>query len=611
MRNPEVACDSQTSRSPLPDRGFLGVSHSVRGRFWQLASADTHTVSSLLRHSEMPEVMARAMAVRDIGEADVKDYLAPTVRDLLPNPSSLQDMDAAVERIVQAILSDEAIAVFGDYDVDGATSTALLIRYMRQVGKDVDIHIPDRITEGYGPNAPAVEALRARGADLLITVDCGVTSFAAISAARRAGLDVVILDHHQVEDSLPEAVAVVNPKRTDDTSGVDYLAAVGVVFLLLVGLNRSLRTKGYFSSDRPEPNLMQLLDLVAFGTVCDVVPLKGVNRAFVTQGLKILAEGRNPGLTALINITAIKPPLGTYHIGFVMGPRINAGGRVGQSDLGARLLSCDDPDQAAMLAEELEQNNLARRDIEATALREAIAQVEQTMPPDCRALVAAGENWHPGVVGLVASRLKERFNIPSCAVTFMGGQGKGSGRSVDGVNLGAAILAAREAGVLVTGGGHAMAAGFTVERENLSKLCSFLSDHVKQQAGQEKPLVPVTVDGAIDIHAAGPDLVESLSRMEPFGAGNDEPRFAVPSVRIGRADVVGNNHIRAFAFGSNGGRLKLIAFRAVETDLGRALLNHRDRQMHLLGALRADNWNGRRGVQFVVEDAAFVDADQS
>jgi len=564
-------------------------------------------ISSMMRRFDLPEVVARAMAVRGVTDDQVESYLSPTLRVLLPNPSSMAGMDVAVERLVKAILAKECIAIFGDYDVDGATSTALLTRYLHVLGLDVKIHIPDRLSEGYGPNAGAVEALREAGASLLVTVDCGVTSFEALKAANACGLDVIVLDHHQVEDTLPEAVAVVNPKRHDDDSGADGLAAVGVVFMVLVGLNRALRTAGAFTEAWPEPDLKQFLDLVAFGTVCDVVPLVGVNRAFVTQGLKVLSEGGNAGLASLVTMTAAKAPLGTYHIGFVMGPRINAGGRVGQSDLGARLLSCDDPEKAAILAAELEQNNLERREIEAAALREAVAQVETTMPEDCRALVAAGENWHPGVVGLVAARLKERFNIPACAVTFLSGQGKGSGRSVAGVNLGEAILAAREAGVLLSGGGHAMAAGFTVDREKLPELCSFLSDHVRKQAGQEKVTMPVAVDGAIDIVAAAPELVSVLSRMEPFGAGNEEPRFAVPSVRLSRVDVVGGSHVRAFAVGSNGGRLKLIAFRVSENDLGRAMLNHQDRQVHLLGALREDNWNGRKGVQFVVEDMAWAD----
>jgi len=591
----------------MQDKAFLGVEQSVRGRKWVLSTADRHVIASMIRRYDLPEVVARAIAVRGVHEDEVDAYLNPTLRALLPNPSSLQDMDAAVARLVTAIRKREKVAVFGDYDVDGATSTALFVRYFRMMGQEVIIHIPDRVTEGYGPNSNAILKLREDGAQVLVTVDCGVTSFEALHTANQAGFDVIVLDHHQVEEKLPPAVAVVNPKRHDDNSGTDNLAAVGVVFMLLVGLNRALRQAGLFTDEMPEPDLKQLLDLVAFGTVCDVVPLTGVNRAFVAQGLKVLDAGVNAGLASLVSMTGAKSPLGTYHIGFVMGPRINAGGRVGRSDLGARLLSSDDADHASNLVAELEQNNVARREIEANALREAIDQAEKNMPKDCRALVVAGEDWHPGVVGLVAARVKERFNVPACAVTFLSGHGKGSGRSVEGVNLGAAILAAREAGVVETGGGHAMAAGFTVARNKLPDLCAFLSEHVKSQVGQEKTVLPMSVDGAIDIHAAVPELVELLSRMEPFGAGNDEPRFAVPSVRIGRADIVGGNHVRAFAFGSNGGRLKLIAFRASETELGRTLLNHQDRQVHLLGMLRADNWNGRKGVQLVVEDIAFVD----
>ena len=592
------------------ETAFLDVRRSVRGHIWRLSPADSELVSLLTRRFDLPEVVARAMVARGITADTAESYLTPTLRALLPDPSRLIDMDRAVARLVAAVKAGEPIGVFGDYDVDGATSSALLSRYLRGVCLDVRVHIPDRIAEGYGPNAAALIALRDAGAKLLLTVDCGTTAFEALQTARAAGLEVIVVDHHQVEDTLPEALAVVNPKRHDDTSGAEDLAAVGVTFLLLVALNRALRLAGVFGPERPEPDLMALLDLVAFGTVCDVVPLTGVNRAFVSQGLKVLTGGGNVGLASLAEMSGVKAPLGTYHIGFVMGPRINAGGRVGKSDLGARLLACDDPVLARYIAGELDQHNTARREIEAAALDEAVAQVETTMPPDCSVVVAAGEEWHPGVVGLVAARLKERFNIPACAVTFLGEHGKGSGRSVPGVNLGAAVLAAREAGVLLSGGGHAMAAGFTVARKDLLRLCAFLSDHIHAQEGSGV-VAPVLVDGAIDLRGATPELVAVLARMEPFGAGNEEPRFAVPCVRLGRAEMVGGGHVRAHAYGKSGGRLKVIAFRAADGELGRALLGHRDRLVHLLGALRADNWNGRNDVQFVVEDLAWVDQSEA
>ncbi|WP_337996255.1 single-stranded-DNA-specific exonuclease RecJ [Oleispirillum naphthae] len=587
---------------------FLGVRRSLRGRFWRLNPADAALVSTLIRRFGLPEVVARAMAARGIGEAAAEAYLSPTLRTLLPDPSRLADMDRAVARLAAAVAAAEPLAVFGDYDVDGATSAALMVRYFRALGMPVAVHIPDRITEGYGPNAAAILGLRDRGARLLVTVDCGVTAFAALEAARDAGMEVIVVDHHQVEEALPAAFAVVDPKRRDDASGAEALAAVGVTFLLLVGLNRALRAAGRFSAGRPEPDLMRMLDLVAFGTVCDVVPLTGINRAFVAQGLKVLAAGGNTGLAALAEMAGVTTPE-TYHIGFVLGPRINAGGRVGTSDLGVRLLSCDDPAEARALAAELEEHNVSRREIEAAALDEAVAQVEATLPPDSPVVVAAGEDWHPGVVGLVAARLKERFNVPACAVTFLGEHGKGSGRSVPGVNLGAAVLAAREAGVLLTGGGHAMAAGFTIMRSELSRFCTFLADHVRAQRAGGEAVTVVPVDGAIDVRGAVPELVSVLARMEPFGAGNDEPRFAVPAVRLGRAEIVGSSHVRAHAYGKNGGRLKIIAFRAAEEELGRALLAHRDRPLHLLGALRADTWQGRNEVQLVVEDAAWADEE--
>ncbi len=598
MPDDTALCDPQA---------FLGVSRSVRGRLWRLQPAAAETVSALTRRFGLPEVVARAMAARGVTEADAETYLNPTLRALMPDPSRLADMDVAVARLARAVTARETIAIFGDYDVDGATSAALLARYFTGLGVPVRTHIPDRIAEGYGPNARALLGLRDAGANLLITVDCGVTAFDAIAAACAGGMEVIVVDHHQVEESLPACLAVVDPKRRDDTSGADDLAAVGVAFLLLVGLNRALRAAGAFGPERPEPDLKALLDLVAFGTVCDVVPLRGLNRAFVVQGLKVLGEGGNVGLACLAARAGLTAAPETYHIGFVMGPRINAGGRVGKSDLGARLLACDDRAVANAIAEELEQHNADRREIEATALAEAISQSDRIMPADGPVVVAAGEDWHPGVVGLVAARLKERFNVPACAVTFLGEIGKGSGRSVPGVNLGAAILAAREAGVLLSGGGHAMAAGFTVARAELSRFCAFLSDHVRAQMAGGPAVSEQFVDGAIDIGAATPALVETLARMEPFGAGNEEPRFVVPSVRLGRVDTVGAGHVRAHAYGRAGGRLKVIAFRCADDDLGAALLAHRDRQVHLLGALRADTWQGRRDVQFVVEDLAFAE----
>ena len=585
---------------------LFGVERSIRGRTWRLATADEGASAALVRRFGLPEVAARAMAARGIGEDDARSYLEPTLRALMPDPLTLCDMDRAVDRLARAVLSREPVAVFGDYDVDGATSAALLVRYLRGLGVAVSVRIPDRLTEGYGPNAAAVREL-ARSARLLVTVDCGVTAFEALSAAREAGMEAVVLDHHQAEGDLPSALAVVDPKRPGDASGMDNLAAVGVVFLLLAGLNRALRGAGAFSSGHSEPDLLRLLDLVAFGTVCDVVPLVGLNRAFVAQGLKVLAARGNLGLATLADTAGITGPLSAYHIGFVLGPRINAGGRVGTSDLGVRLLTCDDPAEAATLAEELERHNGERREIEAATLLAAIEQVESTMPPDSAVAVAAGEDWHPGVVGLVAARLKERFNVPACAVTFQGGRGKGSGRSVPGVNLGAAILAAREAGILLSGGGHAMAAGFTLTRDRLSDFCTFLSDQVRAQIHGTTPAADLILDAALDVVGANAALVASLTRMQPFGPGNEEPRFAVPSVRLGRVDVVGAGHVRGHAYGSGGGRLKIIAFRAADDDLGQALLTHRDRPIHLAGTLRADTWQGRTDVQLVLEDAAWAE----
>lgn len=587
---------------------FLGVENSFSGRRWiARAGEDGETERLGLAISQrlgLPEVVGRVMAARGVGLDEAELFIRPSLRDQMPDPSKFQGMDEAAERICGAIEAGETIGVFGDYDVDGATSTAVLGRFFDAVGVKWISHIPDRRTEGYGPNLPALLGLKDRGAGLVLTVDCGITAFEPLAGAADAGLDTIIVDHHVAEPALPRAVAVINPNRLDDDSGFGYLAAVGVSYMLVVAVNRALRAKGWYEGRR-EPNLLQWLDMVALGTVCDVVPLIGLNRAFVTQGLKIMGQRGNTGLNALSEVARLDSKPGPYHLGFLLGPRVNAGGRVGKADLGARLLSGDDPAIASGLAKELDEFNTERKEIEAGVLAQAVEQAE-AMGKDTPFLLVASEDWHEGVIGIVAGRLRERFNRPACVVSLEGGIGKGSGRSVPGVDLGAAIIAAHQQGLLEKGGGHAMAAGFSVKAENLKAFQEFMSDRVRAQLEDQPLVASINLDGAVTIGGAGLDLLDALDMVGPFGSGNSEPRFAFPAVSIVKADVVGQNHVRCVFASGDGKRLKGIAFRAMDSDLGPALLKSGGAKLHVSGHLRRDDWQGRSGVQLFIDDAAPV-----
>lgn len=583
---------------------FLGVERSLSGRRWLARPGDERLALALAQRLGLPELVGRVLASRGVGLDEAEGFLNPTLRDLLPDPGHLLGMERAVARLVAAVTGGETIGVFGDYDVDGATSSALLRNALADMGAQARVYIPDRIKEGYGPNAPALLRLKDEGVSVVVTVDCGTTAFEALEAAAQAGLDMIVVDHHVGEAALPAALAVINPNRLDETSPHGHLAAVGVAFLLAVGLNRGLKQAGWYK-DRPAPDLMRWLDLVALGTVCDVVPLVGINRALVVQGLKVMAKRNNVGLAALADVAGVKERPDSYTLGYVLGPRVNAGGRVGEAELGTRLMSTDDPAEAAEIARQLEGYNKDRQEIEAVVLLDAIEQVEGR-PDDGRPLLmAAGENWHPGVIGIVAGRLKERYGRVACVVALEGDQGKGSGRSVPGLDLGSAIIAARQAGLLRAGGGHAMAAGFTVARDKLDALSDFLAERL--QAQLEGELVPLLeLDGALDAGAAGIELVETLSQVGPFGSGNPEPRFAVSGARIVKADVVGSGHVRLMLAGAGGKRLKAIAFRAADSEMGHALLSSSGAAFHLAGTLRVDTWQGNSSVQLIVDDAAFA-----
>lgn len=583
----------------------LGVETSLSGKRWRARLDDARLGLALAQRLDAPEIVGRVLAARGVGIDDAEAFLAPSLRTMLPDPSHLLDMDRAVERLATALERDEPIAIFGDYDVDGATSTAVLKRYLDAVGARTLFYIPDRMAEGYGPNTPAMLSLKEQGARVVVTVDCGTSAFEPLAAAKEAGLDVVVVDHHIAEARLPEAFAVVNPNRFDETSPHRQLAAVGVTFLLLVGLNRHLREAQWFQrKGLPAPDLMGLLDIVALGTVADVVPLTGVNRALVSQGLKVMARRHHVGLARLADIANMDEAPDTYHLGFLLGPRINAGGRVGKADLGTRLLLTDDSDEAVGLAMELDRLNRERREIEAAVEEEAMELAERQSGAPF--ILVARQGWHPGVIGIVAGRLKERYYRPVFVIGFDGDIGKGSGRSVPGVDLGSAVTAARQAGLLVNGGGHAMAAGLTVELDRVEEVHAFLAKRIEAQIGDSGLVPTLGIDGVLAPSAADLQLVNLLERIGPYGTGNPTPRFALPGVRIVRADVVGNGHVRCIMAGGDGARLKGIAFRKADSELGNALLASGGRAMNVAGTLRRDSWNGREDVQLFIDDAAFA-----
>jgi single-stranded-DNA-specific exonuclease len=588
---------------PLPP-AFLGVERAVTGRRWRSRQADDRLALMLAQRLGVPEIVARLLASRGVTAETADGFLNPRLRDLLPDPARFRDMERAVARLMAAIRGGERIAVFGDYDVDGATSAALLHRFFAAAGLPLRLYIPDRVTEGYGPNRAALLRLQAEGIGVVITVDCGITAFEPLAAAAAAGLAVIVLDHHVAEPLLPEAAAVINPNRLDEAPGHGQLAAVGVAFLLVVALNRALRQAGFYGPLRPEPDLMQWLDLVALGTICDVVPLTGLNRALVAQGLKVMARRGNPGLVALADVAGVSERLGTYHAGFVLGPRVNAGGRVGASELGARLLSTDDPAEAAAIAARLDLLNGERRALEKTVLDAAIAQIEAGPPPAGALVMAAAAGWHQGVIGIVAARLKERYGRPACVVAIdASGVGKGSGRSVPGLDLGSAVIAARQAGLLLNGGGHPMAAGFAVAADRLAELTAFLATRL-DGAGGGPPRPVLDLDGALAAGAATAELIGRLQQLAPFGSGNAEPRFAIADARLVEASVVGDAHVRCILAGADDRRLKAIAFRCLDGPLGPALLRSAGAAWHLAGHLRLESWQGVERVQLLIDDAA-------
>lgn len=582
----------------------LGVDRSLSGQAWRWR--DEQSDDGRLQPDDL---VTRILLSRGASRERIDDFRRPSLRAFMPDPSLFKDMDHAAHRLAMAVERGETIAVYGDYDVDGATSAALLILVLRHLGRFARPYIPDRLLEGYGPSADALVGLKQEGVDLVVTVDCGAQAFEALAAARRSGLDVIVVDHHKCSTQLPEVVALVNPNRLDESpeaASHGHLAAVGVAFLLAAALVRTLRHRGFFEN-RQEPDLMALLDIVALGTVADVAQLKGLNRAFVSQGLKVLAHRRNIGLAALADVARVNKVPGAHELGFAFGPRINAGGRVGQADLGVRLLTTQNPAEAREIAEELDRLNDERRAIEAAVTEQALELASTTS--NAPVAIVAANGWHPGVIGIVAGRLKERLGKPSIVISLDDqGVGKGSGRSVAGVDLGAAIIAARESGFLLAGGGHAMAAGLTVASGGVDRFSGWLAERLADQCAAAQESRSLSLDALLAPGGINAHFAEAIEEGGPYGHGWPQPRIATGPVRLVKSDIVGTGHVRLVAGGEDGRTFKAIAFRAADSDMGQTLLNSGgSRRFWLAGRVKKDEWSGRGAAELHLDDAAFAD----
>jgi len=594
------------------NRLFLGVEQSACGRAWRdrLDERGAALALAIAQRHDVPELLARILAGRGVEVEEVKAFLDPTVRTLMPDPSVLAGMAATAARLADAVQRDETVAIFGDYDVDGATAAATLAHFLRHCGLTPIIHIPDRIFEGYGPNVEAIRALAGRGATLLVTVDCGTTSHEPLAEARRLGLAAIVIDHHLADEALPDALAVVNPNRLDDLSALGHLAAVGLVFMTVVAVNRELRARGFWTAERPEPDLLGMLDLVALGTVADVVPLKGLNRAFVAKGLLALRRRENVGLTALMDVARLGGPPEPWHLGFLLGPRINAGGRIGRATLGVDLLLQADPTECGRLAAELDRLNRERQTIEVEMLAQAEAEAMAALGLEEKGavVITAAEGWHPGVVGLIAARLKERYGRPAFAIALEpGGIATGSGRSIAGVDLGRAVRRGVTEGLLIKGGGHPMAAGVTLRKDALAAFGAYLEDALGAAVTAARSTDALFIDGALTAGAATNETIATLARAGPFGAGNPEPIVALPGHTLVYAEEVGQAHVRMRLRSGDGAIINAIAFRAARQKLGTAVLQSRGRSVHVAGCLALDRWQGEEYVQLRVLDVAPAD----
>ena len=586
--------------------GYLGVSRSLSGRLWRERAADPALVRRHQLSHGLSEPLARALAARGVADHQGGDYLNPTLKALFPDPSCFADMDLAATVLVDALERRRPMVVFADYDVDGASSAAQLVRWFRAMGHELPIFVPDRIVDGYGPSPAIMRRLKDEGAELVITVDCGAAAHDALACAAEIGLDVVVVDHHLMRgEDIPPVAALVNPNRPDCRSEQGHLAAAGVTFVLLAALNREARRRGLFG-DRAEPDLRQWLDLAAMGAICDVTQLTGFNRALAAQGLKVMSHWKNPGLKALLEVAKGEGPASVFHVGFILGPRINAGGRIGRSDLGARLLSTDDEREARALAGELDALNASRKEVEREVTESAIAMIEQASnQPEAPMLLVAADGWHPGVIGIVAGRLRERYRKPVIVVGVdrAANVGKGSGRSQPGVNLGRAVQAAFDEGLLLAGGGHALAAGLSVRPESIPELRAFLCERLAEETEAAAAQDGLEIDALVTTGGCDRALWRDFQRLAPFGPGNPEPVFAAADVRVERPMALRGGHVRCTLIDQSGGRLKAIAWRVEDSETGRRLMSEGG-AIHVVGRLKPDDWQGREGVQFEIEDVA-------
>ena len=580
---------------------------SLGGNIWKSAAVDEGMAERMSLAYNLSPALAHLLCVRKIAFNEVNNFINPKLQNLMPDPYVLKDMQKAAERVAQAVENGEKIAIIGDYDVDGATSTSELVRFFKAVGINPQVHIPSR-EEGYGPSDLAFSEFEAAGAKLVITIDCGTTAFEVLNRAAAKGFEIIVIDHHEAEAKLPDIYAVVNPKRLDEDNQYPYLtymSAVGVGFMFLVALNRKLRNDGFYGN-HPAPELKNLLDLVALGTVCDVVPLLGLNRAYVRQGLKIMAQQNNIGLKSLLKAAQVESAPNAYHLGFVLGPRINACGRVGDAVLGSRLLCCENETEAQLLADKFNALNAERKDIENYVLLKAIEQVEgQTQ--EYPIAFAYGEDWHQGVIGIVAGKLKERYNVPAFVMSVEPDEVKGSARSIEGVDLGALIISAKEKGVITGGGGHIMAAGFSLTKEQIPAFKKFVGEYVEGRLGKEKIAPVLNIDLALALSGVTEDFADSLAMLEPYGAGNPEPLVLIRNVSISHLRLVGSGHVSCFLSSPSGGSLKAIAFRCADNDIGNALLNNNGELFDAVGQIKTDVWQGRKTIQMIINDLRRVE----
>ena len=578
---------------------------SLSGKSWILKQFDQEDLNFIKDNYSLDEITSKLLSIRKIKKEEINSFLNPLIKNFLPNPNSLLDMEKATSRTFQTILSRDKIGIFGDYDVDGATSTALLGNYLSELNLDYEIYIPDRKKEGYGPSIKSFKELIDKGVKLIFTVDCGTLSFEAINFAKENNIDVIVLDHHQSEIKLPKAFSIINPNRFDDNSDLKYLCAVGVSFIFLVSLNRELRKKEWFLQNNiNEPNLINCLDLVSLGTICDVVPLKGLNRAFVKQGLKIIKSKKNLGIKTLLDICKIETNPTIYHLGFMLGPRINAGGRVGKCSHGANLLLGKNPKSSFKLASELDEYNKERQILEKDLLQKILNETKDYSNDPV--LILSGKNWHEGVIGIVAARLKDKFNKPVILISIEGDTGKASARSIIGFDIGSIIISATQDNILLKGGGHKMAGGFSIKVKKIDEFKKFVFKKFKtinEDLSKEKPLF---LDSIISPSAVNLEFFNKVSLLSPFGSGNPEPRFVIEDVKTINGKIVGEKHIKSILVGKDGSSIKTIAFNAVDSDLGQYLLKKNNKLFNIAGKLSLNEWRGQSNVEFIIDDISVI-----